>query len=178
MKNKIKTKVKCIRLWNFASFAYYLISLFKRLNNFLPEKHSPQPVGGRKCFLRVCQIPKHELLCYRNKLISYLQKSIIIVPILINKDVFEPRYNDLRASMWRSGKESTCQCRRCRFDPWARKIPGKGNGNPLQYSCLESPMDRGACWSTVHRVAKSQIWLKWHNTHSMIVVKVNVSVEN
>ena len=33
---------------------------------------------------------------------------------------------------------------------------GEGNGNPLHYSCLENPMDRGACWATVHRVAKSQ----------------------
>ena len=33
---------------------------------------------------------------------------------------------------------------------------GEGNGNPLQYSCLENPMNRGACWATVHRVAKSQ----------------------
>ena len=34
--------------------------------------------------------------------------------------------------------------------------PGEGNGNPLQYSRLENPMDRGACRATVHRVAKSQ----------------------
>ena len=32
---------------------------------------------------------------------------------------------------------------------------GEGNGNPLQYSCLENPMDGGAWWATVHRVAKS-----------------------
>ena len=32
---------------------------------------------------------------------------------------------------------------------------GEGNGNPLQYSCLENPMDRGAWWATVHEVAKS-----------------------
>ena len=32
----------------------------------------------------------------------------------------------------------------------------RGNGNPLQYSCLENPMDRGAWWATVHGVAKSQ----------------------
>ena len=32
---------------------------------------------------------------------------------------------------------------------------GEGNGNPLQYCCLENPMDRGAWWATVHRVAKS-----------------------
>ena len=33
---------------------------------------------------------------------------------------------------------------------------GEGNGNPLQYSCLENPMDRGAWWATIHGVAKSQ----------------------
>ena len=37
---------------------------------------------------------------------------------------------------------------------WGRS-PGEGNGNPLQYSCLEISMDRGACWATVHGVAKS-----------------------
>ena len=34
--------------------------------------------------------------------------------------------------------------------------PGEGKGNPLQYSCLENPMDRGAWWATVHGVAKSR----------------------
>ena len=34
--------------------------------------------------------------------------------------------------------------------------PGEGNGNPLQFSCLENPMDRGAWWTTVHGVAKSR----------------------
>ena len=36
---------------------------------------------------------------------------------------------------------------------------GEGNGTPLQYSCLESPIDGGAWWAAVHRVAKSQTWL-------------------
>ena len=36
---------------------------------------------------------------------------------------------------------------------------GEGNGTPLQHSCLENPMDRGAWWATVHGVAKSQIGL-------------------
>ena len=48
---------------------------------------------------------------------------------------------------WLSGKESACQCRKCRrcgFDPWVRKIhPGGGNDNPLQCSYLGNPMDRG-----------------------------------
>ena len=39
--------------------------------------------------------------------------------------------------------------------PGSGRSPGVGNGNPLQYSCLENPRDRGAWWATVHRVAKS-----------------------
>ena len=39
------------------------------------------------------------------------------------------------------------------------RSPGEGNGNPLQYSCLENPMDRGAWWATVHGVTKSQTQL-------------------
>ena len=54
-----------------------------------------------------------------------------------------------------SGKEPTCQCRRCKrfgFIPrWGRSLGG-GHGSPLQYSCLENPMDRGAWWATVHGV--------------------------
>ena len=40
--------------------------------------------------------------------------------------------------------------------PGSGRSPGEGNGNPLQYSCLENPMDRGAWQATVHGVAKSQ----------------------
>ena len=39
--------------------------------------------------------------------------------------------------------------------PRLRRSPGEGNGNSLQYSCLENPVDRGAWWVTVHRVAES-----------------------
>ena len=40
--------------------------------------------------------------------------------------------------------------------PGSGRSPGEGNGNPLQYSCLENPMDGGAWWATVHGVAKSR----------------------
>ena len=43
--------------------------------------------------------------------------------------------------------------------PGLRRSPGIGNGNPLQYSCLENPMDREACHATVHGVSKSQVRL-------------------
>ena len=40
--------------------------------------------------------------------------------------------------------------------PGSGRSPGGGHGSPLQYSCLENPMDSGAWWATVHRVTKSQ----------------------
>ena len=40
--------------------------------------------------------------------------------------------------------------------PGAGRSPGEGTGNPLQYSCLENPMEGGAWWATVHAVAKSR----------------------
>ena len=43
--------------------------------------------------------------------------------------------------------------------------PGEGNGNPLQYSCLENPMDRGAWWATVQGVTNRQRWLEWLSMH-------------
>ena len=46
--------------------------------------------------------------------------------------------------------------------PGSGRTPGEGNGNPLQYSCLENPMDRGAAWAIIHGVAKSQTRLSAH----------------
>ena len=48
------------------------------------------------------------------------------------------------------------------------EISGEGNGNPLRYSCLENPVDRGAWWARVHGVKKSQTWLKWLKTNAWI----------
>ena len=62
---------------------------------------------------------------------------------------------------WLSGKESTCQGRRCGF-PGSGRSPGGGNGNPLQYSCLENSKNRRVWWATVHGVTKSQTQLSAH----------------
>ena len=42
------------------------------------------------------------------------------------------------------------------LSPGSGRSPGGGHGNPLQYSCLENPIDRGAWWDTVHRTAESE----------------------
>ena len=61
--------------------------------------------------------------------------------------------------MWVSGVESTCHAGDLgSISGWGRS-PGGGNDNPLQYSCLGNPMDGGAWWATVQRVAESQTWL-------------------
>ena len=56
-------------------------------------------------------------------------------------------------------KESACNAGDLGLIPGLVRSPGGGNGNPLQYPCLEKPTDRGAWWATVHKVAKSQTWL-------------------
>ena len=53
------------------------------------------------------------------------------------------------------GKESSCNAGDTGSIPGSKRSPGKGNGNPLQYSCLGNSMSRGAWWATVHGVAKS-----------------------
>ena len=85
-------------------------------------------------------------------------------PVLIPLKLRSPDIKDLLFTVgytWyfsggTSGRESTCQCRKPKrhgFDPWVGKIPWRRvlHGNPLQYSCLENPMDRGAWQATVHR---------------------------
>ena len=52
--------------------------------------------------------------------------------------------------------------------PGLGRSPGKGHGNPLQYSCLENPVDRGAWWAAVHGVSQSQTQLKQLSMHACI----------
>ena len=59
-----------------------------------------------------------------------------------------PSGSDGKASVYNAG--DLC------LIPGSGRYPGEGNGNPLQYYCLENPMDRGAWWATVHGVTKSQ----------------------
>ena len=55
------------------------------------------------------------------------------------------------------GKESACNAGDLGLFSGSRRSPGEGHGNPLQYSCLENPMDRGSLQAIVYEVAKSQM---------------------
>ena len=65
-----------------------------------------------------------------------------------------------------SGNESTCSAGDSGSIPGSGRSLGEGHGNPLQYSCLENPMGRGAWQATVHRVAKCQTQLKKLSAHT------------
>ena len=54
------------------------------------------------------------------------------------------------------GKESVCSAGNPGVLPGLGRSPGGGHGNPLQYSCLENPIDRGTWWATVHGMSKSR----------------------
>ena len=74
------------------------------------------------------------------------------------------------ASWWLSGKESTCSARDPSLIPGSGRSPREGNGNALQYSCLENPIDKGAWWATVHGITKSWRQLAAKHTHIIDIV--------
>ena len=57
------------------------------------------------------------------------------------------------------GKETACKAEDVGLIPGLGRFPGEGNGNPLQYSCLENSMNRRAWWATVYEITKSRTWL-------------------
>ena len=59
--------------------------------------------------------------------------------------------------------------------PGSERSPGGGHGNPLQYSCLENPMNRGAWRAMVHRVAKNWTQLKQLNMHACISINIQAN---
>ena len=77
------------------------------------------------------------------------------------------------------GKESACNAEDPSSIPGLGRLPEEGNDNPLQYSCLENPTDRGTWWVTVHEVTKSRTYTHTHthtHTHTFIWILKNISV--
>ena len=70
---------------------------------------------------------------------------------------------------WASRAANAGDIRDVRLIPRSRRSSGGGHGNPLQYSWLENPMDRGGWCTTVHGLTKSQTRLKWLNTNTQLV---------
>ena len=101
----------------------------------------------------------------KHLLISWLQspsavilepKKIKSVTVFVSSPIYLPWRTSLVAQML---KRLAYNAGDLGLVTGSGKSSGEGKGNPLQYSCLENPMDRGAWWTTVHGVAKSQTWL-------------------
>ena len=73
-----------------------------------------------------------------------------------------PGGSEVKASACNAGDQGSI--------PGLGRSPGEGNGNPLQYSCLENPTDRGAWRATVHRVAKS-----WTRLSDLCIIMVTIN---
>ena len=96
-----------------------------------------------------------------------------MAPALSHKDILYMGSSPTPASFpgGSEGKESACNVGDLNLVPGSGRSPGEENGNLLQYSCLENPMDGGGAWrAAIHRVAKS--WTRLNNftfTHSSII---------
>ena len=79
-----------------------------------------------------------------------------------------------------SGKESDCNAGDRGSVPELGRLPGEGNGYPLQYACLENFTDRGAWWTTEHGVIKSQtqLTLSLYNIHNTLYNSTCMSFTN
>ena len=120
---------------------------------------APQPVSGRAgiqtAFQSPCSVLLH--LWVLPTLVPALllppQAScfvVLLIALTIYLYIFIciPGSSDDKASAYNAGDLGSI--------PGSGRSPGEGNGNPLQYSCLENPMDLGAWWATIHGVAKSR----------------------
>ena len=81
-----------------------------------------------------------------------------------------PDSSDGKASAYNAGDPGSI--------PGSGRSPGEGNGSPLQYSCLENPMDRGAWWATIHGVAKSRTRLSDFCVCVFIIVCLSLPIDN
>ena len=131
--------------------------------------------GWRSLVLSYVQFEMLQRECLRWQLKMFT--SLLIIPILkisqalfLRFSTYKGNYlliSELRIFMFplidflgsSDGKESTCNLEEPDSIPGSGRSPGGGPGNPLQYSCMENPMDRGAWWPTVHRVTQSRTGL-------------------
>ena len=93
------------------------------------------------------------------------------VQLLLSISNYTCIYSVTGLPWWLSSKESDCSAGDLGLIPELGRSPRGGHGNPLQYSCLENPMDRGAWRATAHRVTESRTRLKRHSMHTCMHIQ-------
>ena len=112
------------------------------------------------CILSPCFFNLNAEYIMRNAGLEGTQAGIKIA----RRNINNLRYADYTFPGGLTDKESTCNVGDLGLIPGSGKSPGEGNGNPLQYSCLENPMDRAVWKVTVHGAAKSRTRLSDFNS--------------
>ena len=136
----------------------------------LPSCHPLIPVGWwapslqvRRDGVRGCRLAlKRGLSALKGKILCpwpwpLTQGGKNTLPLLAHQATRGARASE--ADGGSEGKESACNSGDLGSIPGSGRSPGEGNGNPLEYSCLENPTNRGVWWVTVHEVSKNQTWL-------------------
>ena len=158
--------------------------------NFLvpkPWSHSwflfiSYPVSGSlanfigSLFKNTCNFSPPPLLSFLSMSLFSVSWMVVVTLCLVFLLPFYSAMVCVQASHILGSKEFACtpgDTRDVGSIPGSGRSPGEGNGNPLQYSCLENPMDRRAWRATVHRVTKIQIWLSdWACSQSVLSVTI------
>ena len=132
------------RTWDWSSISHMVIYMFQfcSLKSFHPCLLLQSP---KVCSLYLC------LFCC----LTYRVVATIFLRNEQNLNRHRP-WGRMGLPWWLSGKECACQPGDVGSIPWSGRSPREGNDNPLQYSCLGNPMDRGTCGATIHGVAKSR----------------------
>ena len=116
----------------------------------IPQGQNPNPFSSSSSDLGRDGIVDQEL---QGVLVLIFVLSFISISTS-GMQFLEETYLEVGLPRWLSGEESACNAGDTGSIPGSGRFPGGGRGNPLQYSCLENPMDRGAWRATAHGVAK------------------------
>ena len=124
------------------------------LSGFFGPSFSLKLFGGKDCFTWLLFFFKVSLNVFFNR-----KKHCILLLTCVYQNFWcgFPGGSEVKASACNAGDMGSIHR--------SGRSPGEGNSNPLQYSCLENPMDGGAWWATVHGAAKSRDTTKWLNFH-------------
>ena len=116
------------------------LKLFERVHFFI--------LWGKKCWVIITHNSQNKYLCISRMLLWKFYNA--------SKDTYV-----ICRVYWLRSKECACNEGDSGSVSGSGRSPGGGHGNPLQYSCLGNPMDRGAWWAAVCSVAQSRTWLRW-----------------